>query len=148
MDSFTIQVIDGIETIYEEDLKRLKYLESFESYGTVDSLTPDEESDAIFKRIEIKKTIILILVDMIKMVSSEKFQLSDEAVKTQKSTKSSLDKNDFVSDTKRTNESLMTPMERLKYEERMLLIEERKEKLRELRIANTIKEREHGLEQE
>ncbi|RIB26463.1 hypothetical protein C2G38_2163302 [Gigaspora rosea] len=68
--------------------------------------------------------------------------------KPPKSTKSSLDKNDFVSDTKSTNESLMIPTERLEYEERMLLIEERKEKLRELRIANTIKEREHGLEQE
>ncbi|RIB28983.1 hypothetical protein C2G38_2239190 [Gigaspora rosea] len=92
---------------------------------------------------------------MIKVVSSEKFQLSNEALyttsknkKPQKSTKSSSDKNDFVSDTKSTNESLMTPMEKLEYEDRMLLIEERKEKLRELRIANTIKEREHGLEQE
>ncbi|RIB28984.1 hypothetical protein C2G38_2137072 [Gigaspora rosea] len=53
-----------------------------------------------------------------------------------------------IEDTKSTNESLMTPMEKLEYEDRMLLIEERKEKLRELRIANTIKEREHGLEQE
>ncbi|RIB00099.1 hypothetical protein C2G38_2051892, partial [Gigaspora rosea] len=68
--------------------------------------------------------------------------------RSQKSTKSSLNKNDFVSNTKSANESLMTPVERLEYEERMLLIEERKEKLRELRIANTIKEREHGLEQE
>ncbi|RIB20181.1 hypothetical protein C2G38_2179892 [Gigaspora rosea] len=84
---------------------------------------------------------------MIKVVSSEKFQLSDEA-KPQKSTKSSLNKNDFVSNTKSTNESLMTPVERLEYEEHMLLIEERKEKLRELRIANTIKEHKHGLEQE
>ncbi|RIB09583.1 hypothetical protein C2G38_2146486 [Gigaspora rosea] len=67
--------------------------------------------------------------------------------KPQKSTKSSLDKNDFVSDTKSTNESLMTPMERLEYEERMLLNEERRENKR-LRFANTIKEREHGLEQE
>ncbi|CAG8812950.1 27254_t:CDS:2, partial [Dentiscutata erythropus] len=46
MDNFTIQVIDGIEMIYEEDLECLKRLESFESVGTVDSLTSDEESDA------------------------------------------------------------------------------------------------------
>ncbi|RIB22168.1 hypothetical protein C2G38_1025752 [Gigaspora rosea] len=74
-----------------------------------------------FKRIEIKKkTIILILLDMIKVVSSEKFQLSNEALtdnrklvpqqkkhsirtsknkKPQRSTESSLAKNDFVSDT-------------------------------------------------
>ncbi|CAG8516967.1 10021_t:CDS:1, partial [Dentiscutata heterogama] len=39
--------------------------------------------------------------------------------------------------------------ERLEYEERMLLIEERKEILRELRITNIAKEQEHdGLEQE
>ncbi|CAG8778285.1 16983_t:CDS:2 [Gigaspora margarita] len=38
MDNFTAQVIDGIETIYEEDLEHLKHLESFESYGTVDEL--------------------------------------------------------------------------------------------------------------
>ena len=80
--------------------------------------------------------------------TKKRFLQTSKNKKPQKSTKSSLDKNDFVSDTKRTNESLMTPMERLEYEERMLLIEERKEKLRELRIANTIKEREHGLEQE
>ncbi|CAG8726348.1 6372_t:CDS:1, partial [Acaulospora morrowiae] len=41
-----------------------------------------------------------------------------------------------------THELPMTLMEKLEYEERMLIIAERKEKLRELRIANTIKERE------
>ncbi|CAG8806720.1 35626_t:CDS:2, partial [Racocetra persica] len=40
------------------------------------------------------------------------------------------------------NESGMTIMEKLEYEERMLMIAERKEKLRELRISNAIKERE------
>ncbi|CAG8471323.1 7167_t:CDS:2 [Dentiscutata erythropus] len=39
----TSHVIDGIETIYEEDLERLKCLENFESYET--NLTLDEESD-------------------------------------------------------------------------------------------------------
>jgi len=38
-------------------------------------------------------------------------------------------------------------MEKLEYEERMLMIAERKEKLRELRISNAIKEREYGLEE-
>ncbi|CAG8543277.1 15933_t:CDS:10, partial [Cetraspora pellucida] len=44
------------------------------------------------------------------------------------------------------NESGMTIMEKLEYEERMLMIAERKEKLRELRISNVIKERELGIE--
>ncbi|CAG8537121.1 1110_t:CDS:1, partial [Dentiscutata heterogama] len=43
-------------------------------------------------------------------------------------------------------ESNMTMMEKLEYEERMLMIAEHKEKLRELQIANSIKEREYGLE--
>ncbi|CAG8839124.1 2578_t:CDS:1, partial [Cetraspora pellucida] len=43
-------------------------------------------------------------------------------------------------------ESSMTMMEELEYEERMLMIAECKEKLRELRISNAIKEREYGLE--
>jgi len=41
----------------------------------------------------------------------------------------------------------MSMMEKLEYEERMLMIAERKEKLRELRISNAIKEREYGLEE-
>lgn len=49
-----------------------KRLESFESYGTVDSLR--------YFKIEIKNYNILILVDMIKVVSSEKFRLSNEAL--------------------------------------------------------------------
>ncbi|CAG8831497.1 21965_t:CDS:2, partial [Racocetra persica] len=64
----------------------------------------------------------------------------------QKLTESSSNNND--SPLNINNELVMKPMEKLEYEERMLLIQERKEKLRELRIANTIKEREYGLEQE
>ncbi|RIB07099.1 hypothetical protein C2G38_2215449 [Gigaspora rosea] len=39
-----------------------------------------------------------------------------------------------------------TMMEKLEYEERMLVIAERKEKLKELRISNAIKEYKYGLE--
>ncbi|RIB16648.1 hypothetical protein C2G38_2142990 [Gigaspora rosea] len=46
-----------------------------------------------------------------------------------------------------SKESGMTMMEKLEYEERMLMIAEGKEKLRELRISNVIKEREYGLEE-
>ncbi|CAG8713536.1 21384_t:CDS:2, partial [Racocetra persica] len=67
--------------------------------------------------------------------------------KSQRTIESNLDTN-LSSNTKSNNELFMMPMEKLEYEERMLLIEKRKEKLRELWIANTIKEREHGLEQE
>ncbi|CAG8474299.1 12894_t:CDS:2 [Dentiscutata heterogama] len=43
MNNFTIQVIDGIVKIYEEDLECLNRLESFERHRTVDSLTSDED---------------------------------------------------------------------------------------------------------
>ncbi|CAG8820044.1 17810_t:CDS:2, partial [Cetraspora pellucida] len=41
MENFNIQIIDGIETIYEEDLKHL------ESYETIEHFTSDEESDNV-----------------------------------------------------------------------------------------------------
>ncbi|CAG8499005.1 2345_t:CDS:2 [Cetraspora pellucida] len=44
-----------------------------------------------------------------------------------------------------TKETQMLRMEKLEYEERLLQLEERKEKSRELCISNLIKEREHGL---
>ncbi|CAG8474979.1 31609_t:CDS:2 [Racocetra persica] len=66
--------------------------------------------------------------------------------KSQKPTEHSSDKNNLFLDMKGNEETLMIPMEKLEYKEYILLIEKRKEKLRELQIINTIKERE--LEQE
>ncbi|CAG8640839.1 13303_t:CDS:2, partial [Racocetra fulgida] len=68
--------------------------------------------------------------------------------KSQRTIESNLDTNDLTSNTKSNNKLFMMPMKKLEYKECMLLIEERKEKLRELQIANTIKEHKHGLEQE
>ncbi|CAG8554825.1 10961_t:CDS:2, partial [Dentiscutata heterogama] len=95
-----------------------------------------------FKRIEIKKNYNIDLSGHDK--SGIKRKIS--AIKrSSKLTESNSNKNDSSNI---NNEMVMTPIEKLEYEECMLLIEERKEKLRELRIANTIKEREYGLEQE
>ncbi|CAG8616073.1 11353_t:CDS:2, partial [Dentiscutata heterogama] len=44
------------------------------------------------------------------------------------------------------NSKEMSQLEKLDYEERLLQLEERKERLKELCISNLIKEREYGLE--
>ncbi|CAG8668678.1 3212_t:CDS:2 [Racocetra fulgida] len=116
-----------------------------------------------FKRIEIKKNYNIDLsghdksgikrkISAIKRSNSANTSTKKRSIqasknkKPQRPTEHSSDKNNLSLDMKGNEETLMTPMEKLEYEERMLLIEERKEKLRELRITNTIKERE--LEQE
>ncbi|CAG8663976.1 11565_t:CDS:2, partial [Scutellospora calospora] len=47
MENFNIQIIDRIETIYEEDLECLERLESYKSYETIEYLTLDEDSDNV-----------------------------------------------------------------------------------------------------
>ncbi|CAG8663710.1 21478_t:CDS:2, partial [Cetraspora pellucida] len=57
--------------------------------------------------------------------------------------RSIIDLTDESQNSNEPKESSMTMMEELEYEERMLMIAERKKKLRELRISNAIKEHEY-----
>ncbi|RIB06279.1 hypothetical protein C2G38_2148126 [Gigaspora rosea] len=145
MDNFAIQVIDGIETIYEEDLERLKRLESFEN----------EESDAeydsaIAYEINDENTVTYFTKELTShavnhiLTSVEYPATSPEGVA-------------YVFNIEGWEEPLVV-FKDIQYsigkpggEYKVIcpylnvVIEERKEKLRELRIANTIKEREHDL---
>ncbi|RIB22086.1 hypothetical protein C2G38_2140371 [Gigaspora rosea] len=124
MDNFAIQVIDGIETIYKEDLEHLKHLESFEMTYFMKELT-SHTINHILTPVEYPETSPEGVAYVFNIEGWE------EPLAVFKDIQYSIGKPGG-------EYKVMCPYLNV-------VIDERKEKLRELQIANTIKEREHDL---